>query len=170
MTSSSQERVRLMVEEFRGWNRVSTMESCTGGAVANAITSVSGASDMFQLGLVTYCNEAKIRFGVPAEVIEQYGVYSMETAKAMAVAAAKQFEGTRYGVGITGSMSRVDPANPGGSIPGVIYVAVVGLFRDNHFTEARLELDDSMGRDAMKELVVAQVANMLLDAKYVNFT
>ena len=171
MVSSSQDRVRLMVEEFRGWAKVATMESCTGGALASAITNVSGSSEIFCSGLVTYGNEAKIKSGVPVEVIEQHGVYSEETAKAMALAAALYLEGTNYGVGITGSMSRVDPANREGSIPGVVFVAIVEIVGEKKsFRTARLEMDDSIGREGMKSLVVEKVANMLLEIKYENFT
>ena len=68
---------------------IATMESCTGGGIANEITCISGASDVLHESYVTYCNEAKIKLGVPAEVIEKYTVYSRETAMAMANAVAK---------------------------------------------------------------------------------
>jgi PncC family amidohydrolase len=51
---------------------IATMESCTGGGVANEITSISGASAVIKESYVTYCNEAKIKQGVPAETIEKY--------------------------------------------------------------------------------------------------
>ena len=55
---------------------ISTMESCTGGGIANAITNISGASAIIKESFVTYCNEAKVKHGVPAVLIEQYTVYS----------------------------------------------------------------------------------------------
>ena len=62
---------------------IATMESCTGGAVANAITDIEGASIVFKFGAVTYSNEYKIKMGVNPEVIDKFTVYSMETAKEM---------------------------------------------------------------------------------------
>ena len=54
---------------------VSTMESCTGGAVVNAITNIPGASQVLKYSAVTYCNEFKIKMGVSKDVIDKYSVY-----------------------------------------------------------------------------------------------
>ena len=62
---------------------ISTMESCTGGFVASSITNISGSSKVFKFGAVTYSNEYKIRMGVNEDVINEYSVYSIETAKEM---------------------------------------------------------------------------------------
>lgn len=60
-------------------------ESCTGGMVATAITSIAGSSAWFDRGFVTYSNAAKIEMlGVSASTIEQHGAVSLETAAAMA--------------------------------------------------------------------------------------
>ena len=69
---------------------ISTMESCTGGGIANEITNISGASEVLKVSYVTYSNEAKIKFGVPEKIIEKYTVYSKETAIEMAKAAKEQ--------------------------------------------------------------------------------
>ena len=68
---------------------VTTMESCTSGLLASLISDTEGASAVMKGAFVTYSNEAKIMQGVPAETIEQYSVYSAETARAMAEACAK---------------------------------------------------------------------------------
>ena len=99
------------------------VESCTGGGLANAITNIPGAGDVLFDSFITYSNEAKIRLGVPAEVIGQHTVYSLETAGAMAKAGLSAAVNARVGVGITGSISRPDPANPSSS-PGNVYIAV----------------------------------------------
>ena len=62
---------------------ISTMESCTGGCVANAITNISHASEVFKFGAVTYSNEYKIKMGVNENIIKKYSVYSMNVAKEM---------------------------------------------------------------------------------------
>ena len=61
---------------------VTTMESCTSGLIASLITDSEGASAIFKGGFVTYSNEAKILNGVSESIINDYGVYSPETAKA----------------------------------------------------------------------------------------
>ncbi len=102
---------------------ITTIESCTGGGLAYSITNTPGASEVMKDSFVTYSNEAKIALGVPAEIIDKYTVYSQETAQAMAAAGLKKSIRADVAVGITGSISRADPANEN-SVPGVIYFAV----------------------------------------------
>ena len=101
---------------------ITTMESCTSGQVASLLTDTEGASAIMKGAFVTYSNEAKIRQGVPAEVLLKYGVYSRETAAAMAEACRRAY-GADIGVGITGSFGNVDPGNAD-SVPGEVYYAV----------------------------------------------
>ena len=60
---------------------ITTMES---GQIASLITDTEGSSAVLKGAFVTYCNEAKIMQGVPAEIIDKYTVYSTQTAEAMA--------------------------------------------------------------------------------------
>ena len=101
---------------------ITTMESCTCGQIASLITDTEGASAVLKGACITYSNEAKILEGVPASVIGQYGVYSAETAKAMASACRSMFHAD-IGIGITGTFGNADPANAD-SRPGCIYYAV----------------------------------------------
>ncbi len=81
---------------------VSTAESCTGGRIAAAITAESGASRYFEGGVVAYQNEVKERMlGVPAEMIEKYGVVSREVAEEMVKGACRLFH-TDYALASTG--------------------------------------------------------------------
>ena len=115
--------VKFLVEKLKQKKEtISVMESCTGGALANAITNVEGASNVFSFGVVTYSNEAKIKFGVSRTTIERYSVYSKETAKEMSEAIAK-FAGSTYGVGVTGMLGTVDPQNPQES-NNIVYVGI----------------------------------------------
>ena len=59
---------------------IATMESCTGGAVANSITNIEGASLVFKFGAVTYSNEYKIKMGVDSNIIDKYMFERIETA------------------------------------------------------------------------------------------
>jgi nicotinamide-nucleotide amidase len=65
--------------------KLAAAESCTGGWVAQAVTSVSGSSDWFERGFVTYSNDAKREMlGVRADTLERWGAVSEETAREMA--------------------------------------------------------------------------------------
>ncbi|MBQ6425627.1 MAG: nicotinamide-nucleotide amidohydrolase family protein [Clostridia bacterium] len=101
---------------------VTAMESCTSGLVASLLTDTDHASEVFRGSFVTYGNEEKIRRGVPEETIRRYGVYSEETAAAMAGACRKAF-GTDIGIGVTGSLGIRDPENAD-SEPGRVYYAI----------------------------------------------
>lgn len=69
---------------------LATAESCTGGLLSGRIINVSGASDAFTEGFITYSNRAKCKYlGVSQDTLDQYGAVSNETAKEMAVGAAK---------------------------------------------------------------------------------
>ncbi len=81
--------------------RVATMESATGGLLASTLTDAPGSSAYMLGGMVAYATEQKIAWGVPAELIEEHGVISVECARAMA-RAARQQTGADLGVGITG--------------------------------------------------------------------
>lgn len=71
----------------RGW-MLATAESCTGGWVGHLLTSLPGSSQWYERGFITYANAAKIEMlGVPADVIDEHGAVSEETASAMAAGA-----------------------------------------------------------------------------------
>ncbi|MDH5488982.1 MAG: CinA family protein, partial [Rhodospirillaceae bacterium] len=82
--------------------KLALAESCTGGLVAGCITSVSGSSDIFDRGFVTYSNQAKIEMlGVSENTLEKFGAVSDETAIAMAEGAIKK-SGGELALSITG--------------------------------------------------------------------
>lgn len=85
----------------RGW-ALTTAESCTGGLVSAAVTSISGSSGWFDRGFVTYSNTAKTSLlGVPTELIDRVGAVSMEVAQAMAEGALQHAQAD-VAVSITG--------------------------------------------------------------------
>jgi nicotinamide-nucleotide amidase len=101
---------------------VAVAESCTGGLIANRLTDVPGSSVYFERGLVTYSNEAKIQLlGVPAEIINQHGAVSEETARLMA-------EGVRRNAKTVLGLSSTGIAGPTGGTKekpvGTVYVAL----------------------------------------------
>jgi len=95
----------------RGWS-LAAAESCTGGLIAAACTSVAGSSDWFERGFVTYSNQAKTELlGVPAALIAAHGAVSEEVARAM-VQGALAHAPVQLAVAVTGI------AGPGGAVPG----------------------------------------------------
>ena len=102
--------------------KISFAESCTGGMLASKITSISGASKVFGLGLVTYSNQAKIRvLKVNKSIIQKYGAVSSECCDAMVKNLAK-ISKAQINVSITGI------AGPNGGTKtkpvGLVYIGV----------------------------------------------
>ena len=102
---------------------ITTMESATSGQLASLITDTEGSSAVLRGAFVTYSNIAKVLQGVPSEILERYTVYSRETAIAMAEACRRAYDAD-IGIGVTGTMGNVDPANPEASVPGQVYFAI----------------------------------------------
>ena len=107
---------------------IATAESCTGGLISSCLTSVSGASETFQCGFVTYSNEAKTRLlGVPVDAITDFGAVSDIVASAMAEGAVAH-SGADLAVSVTGI------AGPGGGSPdkpvGLVYLSLAQTGED----------------------------------------
>ena len=129
---------------------ISVMESCTGGMVANEITNIPGASEVFQLGIVSYSNHMKEKYGIDSKLIETYTVYSMEVAKEMARLATVNGE-SDYGVGITGTLNRQDPNNPTDKM-NMVYFAIYDKNK-NIYVEQTLSVS-SLDREENKKLIL----------------
>src|SRR3990170_5584893 len=95
---------------------LATAESCTGGWVAQAVTSVSGSSEWFDRGFVTYSNQAKCEMlGVRPETLAAHGAVSEPTAREMATGALEH-SGAGVAVAVTGVAGPTggSPEKPGG--------------------------------------------------------
>jgi nicotinamide-nucleotide amidase len=93
---------RLGVAALARGTMIATAESCTGGLVAGAITSIAGSSGWFERGFVTYSDLAKEQqLGVASSRIERFGAVSEETAKAMAQGAVRG-SAAQWAVAVTG--------------------------------------------------------------------
>ena len=138
---------------------ISTMESCTGGGVANAITNVEGASEVLKFSAVTYSNEFKIKMGVNKDIIDKYSVYSMETAIEMSKNISL-FTNSDYGIGITGKLNKIDKANPYGE-DNVIYVSIY-IKENNEYNNFSLKAIKKT-RKENKELIIKEIENKLLE-------
>lgn len=139
---------------------ISTMESATSGQMASFLTDTEGASAIMKGAFVTYSNEAKIMQGVPRETIEKYTVYSEETALAMA-RSCKEAYGADIGIGITGTMGNVDPANVEASTKGEVYFAI--CYKNEQTWKKQLPAQENrlMYKLAVCELVYEAVWNAI---------
>ena len=111
------------VLQARGW-MLATAESCTGGLIAAACTDLSGSSNWFERGFVTYSNEAKVAMlGVDEGLIAQHGAVSEVVARAMAFGAVRHSP-AQVSVAVTGV------AGPAGGSPqkpvGTVAIAMTG--------------------------------------------
>ncbi len=102
--------------------KIATAESCTGGMLGEFLTSVPGISEFYEMGVITYSNDMKIKLlGVSAQTLDEYGAVSEQTAKEMA-SGVLRVSGADIGVGITGI------AGPGGGSEekpvGLVYVGI----------------------------------------------
>lgn len=136
--------------------KISTMESCTGGDVANEITNIEGASNIFGFGMVTYSNEYKIKQGVNKKTIEEYTVYSLEVANEMS-RVVQNYTSSDYAVGITGQMRRVDPNNITNE-DNKVYISIYDKEGDKYYN--KIVIMNKKTREENKKEVIKAVIEM----------
>jgi PncC family amidohydrolase len=135
-------------------------ESCTGGMIGAALTSIPGSSVVFLGGVVAYSNEVKRRvLGVPVRVLARYGAVSAEAVRAMA-RGVRRLTGATYGVSVSGV------AGPGGGTPGkpvgLVHIAVAGprgvRARAYHFAGGRARVRAQAAAAALRLLAAKAVS------------
>lgn len=136
---------------------ITTMESCTAGLILSLITDTEGSSAITKGGFVTYSNEAKVKNGVPAEILEHYGVYSKETAAAMAMACRNTYA-ANIGLGVTGTFGNLDPNNPD-SVAGKVFFAI-DFNGEVKTYERNLEVQST--RNAYKMAIAGEIVTELM--------
>ena len=134
---------------------IATAESCTGGLISELITSVPGASKIFEIGVCTYSNKIKHEYlGVPKALFKEYGAVSKQVALAM-VAGLQEQSGADVCVSVTGT------AGPGGGTPdkpvGTIWIAVGS--KEKVMTA---KLDEDNGRELNVHAATKKALSMLL--------
>jgi nicotinamide-nucleotide amidase len=135
---------------------IATAESCTGGLIAGALTSISGSSDVVYGGFVTYANEAKIAMvGVPYGLLKQFGAVSKEVAIAMAEGAMAA-AGTHISVAVTGI------AGPNGGSKekpvGLVHFAVATEEETRHLKKS---FDPTWSRDQIRQASVIEALRLV---------
>ena len=135
--------------------KLASAESCTGGLVAAVITSIAGASDVYESGFVTYSNHAKTEFlGVHGSLITDYGAVSEDVARTMAEGAIKVTKAdialAVTGIDGPGCCSEEKPV-------GLVYIAAVR--RGLPMLHKKLLLGD-LGREEIRLRSVAEVLTL----------
>jgi nicotinamide-nucleotide amidase len=126
--------------------KISFAESCTGGMLASQITSVSGASEVFKLGMITYSNQAKIdTLHVPKEILKKYGAVSKECCEIMAKNIQKIGK-SHIGISITGV------AGPkGGTLKKPIGLVYVGISKNSIFEFKKFLFNKKLSRSKIQK-------------------
>ena len=137
---------------------ISIAESCTGGLLSSAITSVSGSSKVFNLGLIAYSNESKIKvLKVSKKIIRKYGSVSEQVCKAMAKNVSKIGK-TNMSVSVTGI------AGPSGGIKkrpvGLVYI---GIKKGNKINIKKYSFKNK-GRSYIQRTTVNKCLGLILNA------
>jgi len=141
MKEKCEKIVKILTEQNK---TIAFMESCTGGFLANQITNISGASNVLKVSLVTYSNEYEIKLGVDKKIIDEYTVYSQETAKSMAKAVA-EFAQSNIGIGVTGELGNISKNE------NKVYYAIYNKDKDEYNNKE--VIIDQNERRKMKEQV-----------------
>ena len=142
---------QVIERAIAGKQRLVTVESCTGGLIAHALTSISGSSAVFWAGLVTYHNDIKhMLVGVPQEVLESHGAVSAPCAAQMAAGGIRTAQAT-LSVSVTGI------AGPsGGSPEKPVGTVCIGLATKETTTARRYTF--SFGKRLMNKRIFAMTA------------
>ena len=138
--------------------KISFAESCTGGLLSSAITSISGSSKVFNLGLVTYSNQSKIKvLKVSKKIISKYGAVSEQVCKAMAKNVSKIGK-TNMSVSVTGI------AGPnGGTRKKPVGLVYVGIKKGNKISIKKY-LFKNKGRSYIQKATVNKCLGLILSA------
>lgn len=142
---------------------IATAESCTGGKIAQMLSSVAGASHYFKGSVVSYSKEAKVSvLGIDAQLIEAKGVVSAEVAKAMASNIQKIMK-TDYALATTGNAGPT--SEPGNAELGVVFIALATpnevLVSEFNFGQPREKVIDRTANKALEILQKEILKNVL---------
>ena len=148
----------LIKQLIRKKLKISVAESCTGGLLASAITSISGSSKIFDLGLITYSNQAKIKIlKVDKNIIKRFGAVSYECCYAM-VNNLSKISKTNINVSITGI------AGPrGGTKKKPVGLVYIGIKKGNK-SEIVKCLFKKKKRSSIQKATVKKALNLIFRA------
>ena len=135
---------------------ISFAESCTGGLLSSAITSVSVSSKIFNLGLITYSNQSKIKvLGIPKNIIKKYGAVSEEVCLIMLQNINKMAR-TNISVAITGIAGPMGGSNK--KPIGLVYIGI----KNNNKINLKKYLFKNKGRLYIQKTAVKKSLELIL--------
>lgn len=139
---------------------VSFAESCTGGLLSQLVTSVSGASQIFELGICCYSNNIKNKIlKVPNEILNTFGAISQETATVLAKE-IMLLANSDIGVSVTGVAG---PSKSENKEVGTVYIGFCS--KDNAFV-TKLNANKTLSRNEIRELAATTALNLIKDYCY----
>ena len=157
MTTNPRIYTKDIVDSLKelGWT-ISAAESCTSGMFLSSLADVPGASEVLDMGFVTYSTKSKTKLvGVDSSTINTYGVVSEEVAKAMAKGAAETAN-ANVGIGITGY------AGPGGGTDRApVGTVCLGFYINGRVFSKTIQPDASKGRVFVRARAVEEATNVL---------
>lgn len=138
--------------------KISFAESCTGGLLSSAITSIAGSSKVFTIGIIAYSKESKIKvLKIPRKIIKRYGSVSAQVCKAMAINISK-ITRTKMSVSITGI------AGPGGGSKkkpvGLVYLGI----KIGNKISIKKYLFKNRGRSYIQKAAVVKCLSLILSS------
>lgn len=138
---------------------IATAESCTGGGIGAALTSISGSSKVYEGGIISYSNDVKTKLlGISEKTIERHGAVSQQTAKIMAESARKALS-TDLAISVTGI------AGPtGGSKEKPVGTVWIGLAQKNNTTKVKHNIFADKDRESIRMDSVLQALKILKQA------
>ena len=153
----NEDLLRTISNELKKKNlTIATAESCTGGLVAHQLTNISGSSEYFERGVVSYSNKSKIEMlDVPKETLEQYGAVSKEIAQAMA-------QGIKNKSQVDIGISTTGVAGPtGGTKEKPVGLVYIGIAKENYVDVKRFLFTGN--RIQNKEKTCHEVLHFILE-------
>ena len=149
-------RKKIILKLIKKKIKISLVESCTGGMLSSSITSVAGSSKVFNLGIVTYSNESKIKvLKVSKKIIKRYGAVSEEVCKNM-VKNISKIGKTNMSLSVTGI------AGPSGGTRkkpvGLVYIGI----KKNNIINIKKYLFKNKGRSYIQRATVNKCLELIL--------
>lgn len=136
--------------------KIAVAESCTGGMVTSYITAVSGASQVFELGITSYSNDIKNKFlKVNTATLRKFGAVSQETANEMAKN-IRALSGADIGISVTGVAG---PDSQEGHTPGTVFIA----YCNGHDAKVKKLNIQPESRNFVREQTVFQLLSLVIN-------
>tara|TARA_B110000444_G_scaffold246183_1_gene267445 strand:+ start:917 stop:1414 length:498 start_codon:yes stop_codon:yes gene_type:complete len=150
-------KTSYLIENCKKFNlKIGTAESCTGGLISSTITSISGSSQIFEMGIVTYSNSSKIEFlNLKPEIISEYGAVSSEVCSSMSKNLLEINPNIQLSIAVSGIAGpKSDDTN---KEVGLVFIAISHKGK----TICKEYRFGNIGRDIIREKTVLESLNLI---------